>query len=306
MRRRRLHLALWGLRPRDRRLRRRLREPFGQAAGQRDRHRLERWSLELRRCARILSLVVKRHLLPRIRCASGIPNAGSVCHRRLLVSQDHRGASDGFHARRRRGVIGPRQVVARLLGRNPAPFRRGEDRHEADFRLRIADGVPRNPYAVRRTQLGFAEVLGELLGGERKFAIGGLAVLHGARIVVRIDGEVSINWNRLVRAVIEVQPPAKAASRRLARLVVDCRRPDGDHPHRLLIVARGLFRVRVGPGQMLGPIAADAFAAGSGERREQDQRRQSQVAHWANSIGYYRGSPTDRLISRIDAEKARD
>lgn len=52
---------------------------------------------------------------------------------------------------------------------------------------------------------------GELLGSERVLAIRRLSLLFGGGIVVGIDDQLPLDFDRLIDFVVEVQPPAEPA-----------------------------------------------------------------------------------------------
>jgi hypothetical protein len=104
-----------------------------------------------------------------------------------------------------------------------------EERHQADFTLFAANGVPGEPNAIGRPQLGWAEVPGQFVGGEHKLPVRLVPAPLGGRVVEGVDDQFALNGHRLVLLVIEVDPAAEPAGGGLSRLVTDRVRPDHRH-----------------------------------------------------------------------------
>lgn len=162
---------------------------------------------------------------------------------------------------------------------------RREDRQQAHLCLLAADSIPRNPDAIGSTEIGLAEVLGELLGGEHIALIRRTIFRHFTvvlRIIERIDRELAIDRNGVALVVIEVQASAEATRRLVAGRVVDGVGPDRDHAHRRIILALLFFLfflvlVFVHPRERRFRHV-DGHAAGVGEAESHEQN-EAEVSH---------------------------
>lgn len=172
---------------------------------------------------------------------------------------------------------GARQQVARLFAHHHLAVGGREHGQQTDFDLRTTDGVPGNPDAVRRAELGRAEVRCELLRGEDKLVIGFAAVGPRRGIVEAVDGELAFDGHGLIFVVVKVESSTKAAGRRFARRVVHGRGPERDHARRRLIVGFLILGIRI---PKLLPTLGErpAFCSRHGRRgaREADDHGEQQ------------------------------
>lgn len=103
-----------------------------------------------------------------------------------------------------------------------------------------ARGIPRNPDAIRCAQVALAVVLGELLFGKGVTLVGRAALdiaVERLGVVVSVDHQLPFDRDRLALVVVEVEAAAEATRGLIARRVIDRVGPDGDHPHRRVVLA---------------------------------------------------------------------
>lgn len=110
-------------------------------------------------------------------------------------------------------------------------------------------------------------VLGELLGRKGELAAGGLGKAPVLRVIVGVDNQLAFDRHRLVLRVVEIDPSAKAACRRLAGLRVHRIRPNRDQPRRGLVLRLLDFLVLAGPCQLVRHFfqAAEIHALAAGD-----------------------------------------
>ena len=202
-----------------------LRPCLGQSIGQRprqiDRHLLHAARLHRRQRLQPGRGRERRRHLPYV-----------LLKRCLLNGSQARRRRESLHLPRGRLRLRPRQQISRLLPNDQLPAGRGEHRHQADLGLLAAHLVPGHPHAVARAQFRRAVMLRELLGREGVFAVGRLAVAAVLAVIIGIHDELPLDRHGIVLRVIEVQPAAEPAGRRLARRIQHCRRPDHRQPRR--------------------------------------------------------------------------
>ena len=114
----------------------------------------------------------------------------------------------------------------------PLGIEAGDEREFAGW---ATDLVPRQPHTVRVPQFGLAMVLGKVFGEEYELSRGTTAFVTACLLVVGIDGESALDFDRLFRAfAVEHQPSADPAYAGLVGLVHDRIGPHGNHPIRNL------------------------------------------------------------------------
>jgi hypothetical protein len=171
------------------------------------------------------------------------------------------------------GRFRSRQQIARLLAAKHAAAGPCENGQERNVRLGSPHSIPRNPDAIRGAELRGAEVLFELLGGEREALIRDLAGRLFVRVVKGVHDQLSVNRDGFLFGVVEIDSSAKSARRHLARLRVHGGGPDNYHLRRLL--EDGLLLLVIPhPGELFGEIGKRRFAAPCG----QEEHRQHQAA----------------------------
>lgn len=99
---------------------------------------------------------------------------------------------------------------------------------QADFLVASAHLIPRQPHAIGMADLRLAVVGGQLLGSEDVLAVGFGVAGVPIRFVKRVDHDHPINFDRLlILGLIEHEPSAETAHRRLVGLIQDGVGPDG-------------------------------------------------------------------------------
>jgi hypothetical protein len=112
--------------------------------------------------------------------------------------------------------------------------------------------------------LGLAVVFFEFLGLKHVFAIGDHVQGVAVGLVKGVDHQRALDFHRLARlAAVEHQPAAKAADRRLVRLLEHGVGPHGHQFHRL-----GEVGVRCAPGNALVEIKLGAASGRCQQRQE--------------------------------------
>lgn len=102
------------------------------------------------------------------------PSSGAPRSRRCLFVADRSNSAGKLTVIIDWSMLGrfcPRQQVQGLLTHQNLAAGRGKNRLQAYARRFAPRTIPGDPNAVRRTQVGFAVVLGQLIGRERIFAI---------------------------------------------------------------------------------------------------------------------------------------
>ncbi len=104
----------------------------------------------------------------------------------------------------------PLQEVQCLLSHHDLARSRREDWQQADaLLLACRIGIPRQPDAVRITQLRLAMMARELLGREGVLAVRRLTLWFLCRIIVGVNDELAFHLHGLIHLVVEVQPTSK-------------------------------------------------------------------------------------------------
>jgi hypothetical protein len=177
------------------------------------------------------------------------------------------------------GRFRPRQHVSRLLPGQHAATGIAEYRQHRNIGLGTSYRIPGNPNAVGGANLGGAEMLFELLGREGEAFVRDLAGSLFVRVIESIHDQLSIDRDGFFFGVVEVDSPAKAARRCLARLRVHRWGPDHHHLHRLL-EDRLFILVVSHPGKFAGEIGQRRLAAARGqEERGQQQPAKTDAIH---------------------------
>jgi len=122
--------------------------------------------------------------------------------------------------------------MLRRIANNDRTFRRLKPDEQADLAQWTARGIPRQPDAIRMTERRLAVVLLELLGREDVLPIRLRLFDVATGFVEGVDHEGPVHLDRLAPfGVVEHQPTAEAARRRLHSFAQDRVGPDGDDFH---------------------------------------------------------------------------
>lgn len=126
------------------------------------------------------------------------------------------------------------QDVDDLLATNDFSFTAAEDGQQANMLLLAANFVPRDPQAIRRSEVGSTELVGQMVGREDKFFLRRTLRFHAVGVVKAVDDQLPVDLDRLVLLVVEVGASGETADRRLADLSVLGLGPSDEHLDRFV------------------------------------------------------------------------